>query len=98
MVPKSLNLDHWLARSFDVYKIYSDGIFLCSSNWISTILVLFDPAHRDESNGTKIVKFGLLDHKLLQNLLKFFRVADLYRSVPYLFSRYIMINRSLTIT
>ena len=86
MVPKSLNLDHWLARSFDVYKIYLDGIFLCSSNWNLTILVLFDLAHRDESNGTKIVKFGPLDHKLLQNLLKFSRVADLYRSVPYLFS------------
>src|SRR5260364_291567 len=88
MVPKSSNLDYWLARSFNVYKIYSDGIFLCSGHWNSTILVPFDPGHRDESNGTKIVKFGPLDHKLLQNLLKFSRVADLCRSAHYLFSRY----------
>ena len=88
MAPKSLNLDHWLARLFDVYKVYLTRLFLCSSNWNSAILVPFDPSHRDESNGTKIVKFGQLDHKLLQNLLKFSRVADLCRSAPYLFSWY----------
>ena len=69
MVPKSLNLDYWLSRSLRFYKNYKIINILCYSDLNLTILVPFDSSRWDDSNGTKIVKFGLLD--LLQWFLKF---------------------------
>src|SRR5260363_311549 len=52
---------------------------LLTNNPILTFLVLFELSHREELNGTKIIKFKLLVGKI-------FNVSKIYLNVIFLYS------------